>query len=784
MRIPFLAIAPIHPSPRHNVLVAAALSLLLLAQAAPGASPSSDDPGWPRERVQNGARLVIYQPQVDEWKNFEELSWRMAVAVTPKGGKEVVGALEMKGKTSVNNEDKVVTITNMEVTAAHFPPGNEEQLQPLVKTFLPPTFNISLYRLIASATKPEAEKSVQANNDPPEIFVAYRPSILLNVDGDPSLAEIADTTLKYVVNTPWPLFFDGENYYLLAAQQWLSSKTLEGKWAPTTQLPPDISKLPQKKEWSDLKKVIPPSRQTGSVIPDVFYSNKPSEIILFNGQPAYSAIPETHLVYATNTSSAVFQDTTTKNVYYLTAGRWFTANDLKGPWTFATDSLPEDFAKIPTNSPVADVLASVPGTDESKDAVLLAQVPTTMMVNPAAAEAEVKVEYAGEPHFEPITGTAMKYATNTQDKVIQLGESYYLCLNGIWFTSTTPQGSWKTATSIPPEIYTIPPNSPLYNVTYVTQTSTPDGSVQSSYTAGYLGAFIAGAVVISGTGYWAPPYIYAGYYYPRPIPYGYSYYATPHYWPATGAYGWSQSVYGPYGSAAPGAYYNPYTGTYARGATASTPYGSRTVAQAYNPYTGRYAATSQGSNPNAQWGHSTFSNGSQTAYTQHYSTANGTEASVQGSNGGKAAGVNTAWGNSAAGKTANGNMYAEHDGNVYKNTGSGWEKYDNGSWNPVEKPVQNSSQNSSKQTDENRSNTSMQQRSSASNTETNRPSSSQESNKANDRSSSRGEQRNTNSSGRSSQMQNLDQEARGRQRGSQQSNRFQQSQRSGHRGRR
>jgi len=28
-------------------------------------------------------------------------------------------------------------------------------------------------------------------------------------------------------------------------------------------------------------------------------------------------------------------------------------------------------------------------------------------------------------------------------------------------------------------------------------------------------------------------------------------------------------------------------------------------------------------------------------------------------------------------------MYAGHDGNVYKNTGAGWQKYDNGSWNSV-----------------------------------------------------------------------------------------------------
>src|SRR4029077_1653513 len=34
-------------------------------------------------------------------------------------------------------------------------------------------------------------------------------------------------------------------------------------------------------------------------------------------------------------------------------------------------------------------------------------------------------------------------------------------------------------------------------------------------------------------------------------------------------------------------------------------------------------------------------------------------------------------------------MYAGHDGNVYKNTGNGWDKYDNGSWNSVNKPQPN-----------------------------------------------------------------------------------------------
>src|SRR5208282_3595992 len=147
-------------------------------------------------------------------------------------------------------------------------------------------------------------------------------------------------------------------------------------------------------------------------------------------------------------------------------------------------------------------------------------------------------------------------------------------------------------------------------------------------------------------------------------------YGSAHYNIATGTYGVSQTVWGPYGSATRGVAYNPYTGTSARYGSVSTPYGSRTAAQAYNPYTGAYAATRQGSSPSAQWGSSVVSKNGQTAYTQHYSTKNGTVASGQTSAGGRAVGVNTASGATAAGKNANGDMYATRDGNVYKNTGS------------------------------------------------------------------------------------------------------------------
>jgi hypothetical protein len=693
----------------HSVMVIGALFASPLAIAPAKATTGSDrasDPGWPRERYQDGTRLLIYQPQVDDWKNFQQLSWRMAVSLTPKSGKEVVGVVEMKGKTDVDNVAKVVIITNPEVTGTYFPsldPATKEKMEQSFKSLVPPTISISLHRLIASVPKQEAPAGVQLNNDPPKIFVGYRPSILLSVDGKPVLSEVPNTNLKFVVNTQWPLFFDGENssYYTPVGRQWLTANSLDAQWSATKKLPRDMSKVPQDKEWSALKKMIPPPAKSDGVAPAVFYSDKPAEVILFDGQPVYMQIPGTQLTYATNTDSVVFVFTPTQQFYYLTAGRWFSAMDLQGPWTYATPDLPADFAKIPASSPASAILASVPGTEEAKDAVLLAQVPTTMTVKPNEAQAKVKVEYGGEPKFESIKGTSMSYAANTRDKVIKVGDVYYLCLQGVWFMSPNPQGPWTTCTSVPQEIYTIPPSSPVYNVTYVTQTANPDGTVTANYTAGYLGGFIlgaaTGAIIANGSGYWWPPYAYGSYYYPYAATYcggyyygGYGYhYATPYYNSATGAYGWKQTAYGPYGSATRGAAYNPYTGTYARGASVSTPYGSRSAAQAYNPYTGTYAQTRQGSSPTAQWGSSYVSQGNKSATMGHYSTANGTVAGISGSQGGEAAGASTARGNTAVGKTASGNMYAGHDGNVYKNTGNGWEKYDNGSWNSVNKPQPN-----------------------------------------------------------------------------------------------
>lgn len=143
--------------------------------------------------------------------------------------------------------------------------------------------------------------------------------------------------------------------------------------------------------------------------------------------------------------------------------------------------------------------------------------------------------------------------------------------------------------------------------------------------------------------------------------------------------------------------YNPYTGTYARTASVTTPYGSAFAGRAYNPYTGAAGATRQGSNAYASWGSSVVTKGGEAACTHHYSTDKGTVASARTTTGGRSVAVSTDRGTTTATRTGSGDMYASHDGNVYKNTGAGWQKYEDGNWVPVDKPPKQSAQSASRQ---------------------------------------------------------------------------------------
>ncbi|WP_443936431.1 hypothetical protein [Pedobacter sp. MW01-1-1] len=661
------------------------ISLFLFTGVAFAQTTPTEDIGWPRQIKKDGGTLVYYQPQIDDWKEYKNLSFQMAFSLTPKGGKPILGVSSLQASTLTDKEARTVFIRGLDVMDVRFSSlgvDSVAQMTVLFKELVPGNGEtISLDRVLADLDRSKTQnKSVNLKTDPPQIFYSTTPAIVLTIEGDSALlAPIENSTLKYVVNTNWDVFFDqkGKEYYFLAKNVWLKAKDYRGPWVKTTALPAEFSKLPTGQNFDEVKKMIPATTSAGA--PKVFFSNKPAELLLINGNPIYTKITGTSLSYVSNTKSDIFLDNAAKKYYILLSGRWYRSAVITGPWVYVKDKLPADFAKIPDNTVKTHVLSFVPGTIQASDAVLLAQVPVTAIVTKSEVEAKVKVVYNGDPKFAQIDSTQLLYAVNTTSKVVKCQDDYYLCDNAIWFISKDPRGPWKVADSIPKEIYTIPPSSPVYNVIYVTQTNSTETTVESSYTAGYMGMFIFGACIAYGTGWYYPPYMWwgPGMYYPFYNPWPCAWGSGVMYNPWTGGWAAGRAYYGPYGYARSAAGYNPATGRYGHVATAQGWYNGRTVAGTYNPWTGGYAGTSQGHSPYAQWGTSVAGRGNQWIQTGHVSTGAGT-----------AFGYHTSGGRTGiigpnGTKVVNGKngTFAGHDGNIYQRDANGnWNKYEKGTW--------------------------------------------------------------------------------------------------------
>src|ERR1700744_117071 len=429
-------------------------SLILITSYA-GAQSATTDQGWPRRNASDAGTLTYYQPQVDSWADHKTLTARMAFSLVPKKGIEVLGVASINCKTLVDKDNHMVYLKDIQIPDVRFPTLNADSTKlmgALFKKLAPSDPQpIALDRLMADIKSTQQQvKGVELKNDPPPIFYSNKPAVLLMVEDKPVLSPIGKLNVEFVVNTNWDLFQDKKkkDYYLLLTNGWMTTKDLNGPWTPTQALPKDMSKLPTGQNFDDVKKMVPPPPPSGTV-PIIFFSKVPAELILLKGAPVYTSIKGTSLLYVANTHNNLFLDNKAKLYYVLLSGRWFSSKTFNGPWAYAGNNLPSDFAKIPKNSPKANVLPSVPGTTEASDAVLLAQVPQTAIVNKKEAEAKVKVMYDGDPKFTAIQNTTMSYATNTTEKVIKVGDLYYLCFQGVWFMSSDPKGPWKTADSVP-----------------------------------------------------------------------------------------------------------------------------------------------------------------------------------------------------------------------------------------------------------------------------------------------------------------------------------------------
>lgn len=675
---------------------------------------------WPRVVVRGRETNTVYQPQLESW-DYSTLKARAAVAMQPVGSSQTIfGTIVIQARSEVDRAQRTVYLDQLQIIEGNFPsaPDKEALYLERLRSMLPKEIkSFSLDRLEAGLAVLEAReksKSQPLKNDPPAIIFSSKAAMAIPVDGPAVFRNVEGTDLERVFNTRALILRDKSGkIYLHLFDGYVEAPALGGPWTVAQELPSDIKKAEKKaisakqvdllagQENPDTKKK--PSLKTDP-LPALYLTTTPTELIVTMGEPQWTPLPPTQLLYVTNSSAHVFKLLTDQKTYVLISGRWFRSSGFDGPWEFVPgDRLSKDFADIPDDSPVENIKASVPGTRQAEEAVIANGIPQTVKVNRKKAKMDPPPQYDGPVLLKPIENTPLLYVANCATPVIQVSaDSWYACQNGVWFVATSSDGPWKVATSVPASIYSIPPSSPVHYVVYSRIINFDDDFVWVGTTPGYYGTILASdGVVVYGTGYYYPPYLGTTTYVSYCVTYGYA--CNPCWTPWAGwafgfsvgwatAYNWywwygcpPAPYWGPYWYSCYGAYYNAYGGI-----TAWGPYGwagtsgyiyhqngpwtgvSRTAA-GYNAWTGNRWATQYGRAYNSTTG--TRAVGQRGAvenvYTGNYAYG-GRGAAYNPNSGAAAAGGKVTWGNEATGNqgtAGRGTIYNPNTGNTTKIAG-------------------------------------------------------------------------------------------------------------------
>jgi hypothetical protein len=540
---------------------------------------------FPRTRLFEGGELIIHAPQVVSWTEFQNVKVQIAVEFSKGEAEPVYASVAMSGSTDLDMDGRLVTVSRPVIDQVLVEGESiSEYADKLADAIRKDRIDVPLDIFLMSLAQDVIENAhnESLNPQPPSIFVAHSPTVLLLVSGEPVMEKISRSKLKRVINANWPLLVDQKKgkYYLLARQSWLRADALDGVWQRIEDRPEGLRKVSPEK-YPEL--FVEPTEQAGDI--SVISVSKPAELIVIDGDVQLEAIAEAPgLQFAANTTSPVFL--WESNFYYLAAGRWFMAQNFAAEWRTVTE-LPEVFSLIPADHGMGYVRSSVPGTLEARTALLEASLPQVRAVE-RKDKLRLKDAYEDKPRFEEIKGTKLRRAVNSPYDIFEYEDAYYLCYEAAWYVSSSAKGSWTPTADVPDEIYNMPVDSPAYRVASVeVKETTPTSVVYITTASYYSGIYPYYGFPVYGTGWYYPYYYYP--YYPYYYPYGYGSY----YNPVTGRYATRSVWYGPYGGYSYNEYANRRTGRYGYVETGWDYDDWVSYGESYNPRTNIYTETSR-----------------------------------------------------------------------------------------------------------------------------------------------------------------------------------------------
>ena len=199
--------------------------------------------------------------------------------------------------------------------------------------------------------------------------------------------------------------------------------------------------------------------------PEIIYMEEPAVLVFIDGEPRYQAVEQKDNVYSdpiytakgrsidrvVNTPFLLVRPSGGDH-YLYGSDRWFTSSTITGPWS-RTYTVPQELRELANQ---VDTTASLSASKSDGSAT----VPKIVVRTTPA----VLLDLDGPPQFQPLPGTALLYATNTEDDLFLdvASQDTYLLASGRWFATHDPKtGPWRyvPADRLPAEFSKIPEGS-------------------------------------------------------------------------------------------------------------------------------------------------------------------------------------------------------------------------------------------------------------------------------------------------------------------------------------
>jgi len=185
--------------------------------------------------------------------------------------------------------------------------------------------------------------------------------------------------------------------------------------------------------------------------PKIYYRNKPTTLVIIDGEPKVQKDKDLDADRVVNSPSLLFKEGSQWNMY--NGGIWYKSSSITDGWTQNTNLS----AKVKSIND--QVKKQEKENNGGKDITDNPEV-TDILISTEPAEL---LQSRGEPEYKSIQGTSLLYASNTTNEIFKdiNSQKTYVLLSGRWYAAPNISGPWEyiAADKLPADFAKIPEGS-------------------------------------------------------------------------------------------------------------------------------------------------------------------------------------------------------------------------------------------------------------------------------------------------------------------------------------